>query len=344
MLDAPSQNRRTIVSRAHAAIAALLTAAVLTAGCGSDSPTTKTADKSPLTACKKGTLDGVKVTGDHGAAPKVELNGEVSVERTDCAVLIEGSGDTAGEGDTVIFDFVFVNGRTGDQYGSSYTITDATTGEEKPGEAASVTLNDKLLRGVRQGLIGAKAGSRVAVSIAPDDGYGLQGGDPQNGLEKDDTLVFVADVDQIRHPLARAEGTAVAPVAGLPTVKLGAKGAPTISVPQTDPPTTLVIQPLIEGTGAVVQTGQQITVHYTGVLWKTGQPFDSSWDKSPTNFPIGTGGVIAGWDKGLVGQKVGSQILLVVPPADGYGEAGAPNAGISGTDTLVFVVDILDAR
>ena len=334
------------MSRAHAAIAALLTAAVLTAGCGSDSPTTKTADTSPLTACKSGKLDGVKVTGTQGSAPKVELDGEVSVEHTDCAVLVEGSGDAAAEGDTVIFDFVFVNGRTGDQYGSSYTITDATTGEEKPGEAASVTLDDQLLRGVRQGLLGAKAGGRVVVSIAPDDGYGLQGGDAQNGLEKDDTLVFVADVKEVRHPLKRAKGTAVAPVAGLPTVTLGDKGEPTISVPQTEPPTTLVIQPLIEGTGAVVQSGQTINVHYTGVLWKTGQPFDSSWDKGSggVNFSIGTGGVIAGWDKGLVGQKVGSQILLVVPPADGYGEAGAPNAGISGTDTLVFVVDILDAR
>ena len=320
--------------RAHAALAALLTTAVLVAGCGSDSPTTEKANNEPLSACEAGTLDGVKVSGDHGTAPTVDLDGTVSVDRTSCAVLIAGSGDAAEEGDTVIFNFVFINGRTGDEYGSSYTA----------GEPASVIVDDELLRGVRQGLIGAKGGGRVAVAIAPDDGYGLQGGDPDNGLNDDDTLVFVADVSEVRRPLDRADGSAVAPVAGLPTVTLGDDGKPTITVPSTTPPTELVIQPLIEGTGPLVASGQTITVHYTGVLWGTGQEFDSSWDKSPTNFPIGTGGVIAGWDKGLVGQKVGSQILLVVPPVDGYGEAGAPGAGIGPTDTLVFVVDILDAR
>ena len=323
------------MSRAHAALAALLVTAVAIAGCGSkDSPATKTPNTTPLTACTARSLDGVSVAGEPGTAPKVDLDGTVSVEQTSCAVLVKGSGDAAEEGDTVIFDFVFVNGRTGDEYGSSYTV----------GEAASVTLNDQLLRGVRQGLIGAQAGSRVVVAISPEDGYGLQGGDPDNDLKADDTLVFVADITEIRHPLGRAKGEAVTPVAGLPTVTLADNGAPTITVPETDPPVELVVQPLIEGTGAVIESGQTITVHYTGVLWGTGQPFDSSWDKSPTNFPIGTGGVIAGWDKGLVGQKVGSQILLIVPPADGYGEAGAPSAGIGPTDTLVFVVDILDAR
>jgi peptidylprolyl isomerase len=324
------------VRRAHAALAVLLTTAVLVAGCGGDddSPTTERASDAPLSACKQGTVDGVRVSGPQGSAPKVDIDTPLSVEKTTCAILEEGTGDAAEEGDTVIFNFVFVNGRTGKEYGSSYTVA----------EPASVVVQPPLLRGVRQGLIGAKAGGRVVVAFAPDDGYGLQGGDPENDLRKDDTLVFVADVDQVRHPLARAQGDPVAPVAGLPTVTLGSNGKPTITVPKTDPPAALVVQPLIKGTGATVASGQTITVHYTGVLWATGQQFDSSWDKTPTNFQIGTGGVIAGWDKGLVGQTVGSQILLVIPPADGYGEKGEPNAGISGTDTLVFVVDILDAR
>jgi peptidylprolyl isomerase len=309
---------------------------VLIAGCGGggDSPTTKGASDAPLSACKPGTVDGVTVTGAKGEAPKVDVDTPVSVEKTSCAILTEGSGDAAKEGDTVIFNFVFVNGRTGKEYGSSYSVN----------EPASVVVQSPLLRGVRQGLIGSKAGSRVVVAIAPDDGYGLQGGDPENDLKADDTLIFVADVDQVRHPLSRAQGDTVAPVAGLPTVSLGPNGKPTISVPKTDPPTELVIQPLIKGKGAAVTSGQTITVQYTGVLWATGQQFDSSWEKTPTNFQIGTGAVIAGWDKGLVGQTVGSQVLLIVPPGDGYGADGAPNAGISGTDTLVFVVDILDAR
>ena len=94
----------------------------------------------------------------------------------------------------------------------------------------------------------------------------------------------------------------------------------------------------------VVTAGQTISVHYTGVVYDGGKQFDSSWDRGqPADFVIGKGQVIAGWDEGLVGQTVGSQVLLVVPPDKGYGADGQPAAGIKGTDTMVFVVDILGA-
>ena len=164
-------------------------------------------------------------------------------------------------------------------------------------------------------------------------------------VKKNDTLLFVLDVTGATTPLTRATGAAVAPVAGLPTVVLDGTGAPTITIPAGETaPSTLVVQPLIVGTGPVVQTGQTVTTNYTGVIWATGKVFDSSWTRGSTiDFPIGTGNVIPGWDKGLVGQTVGSQVLLVVPPAEGYGASGSSSAGISGTDTLVFVVDILAA-
>jgi peptidylprolyl isomerase len=107
---------------------------------------------------------------------------------------------------------------------------------------------------------------------------------------------------------------------------------------------SLVVQPLVVGTGPVVEAGQTVVVHYTGIVFGTGKQFDSSWDRGQAaEFVIGKSQVIAGWDKGIVGQTVGSQLLLVIPPADGYGTSGNSSAGISGTDTLVFVVDILDA-
>ena len=88
------------------------------------------------------------------------------------------------------------------------------------------------------------------------------------------------------------------------------------------------------------RAGQSIKVSYTGVLWKDGKKFDASADHGgSTDFQIGAGKVIAGWDKGLVGQTVGSRILLVVPPADGYGTKGSPPIGAK--DTMVFVIDIL---
>ena len=99
------------------------------------------------------------------------------------------------------------------------------------------------------------------------------------------------------------------------------------------------------GTGASPQKGQTCVMHYTGWLWTDGgkgAKFDSSHDRrSPFSFALGRGQVIKGWDDGLVGKRVGSQVLLVVPPADGYGKSGSSQAGIKGTDTLVFVVDIL---
>ena len=85
-------------------------------------------------------------------------------------------------------------------------------------------------------------------------------------------------------------------------------------------------------------------MQYTGVIWRTKKVFDSSWSrKQPYTTEIGVGQVIKGWDTGLVGQTVGSRVLLVIPPADGYGSAGSSAAGIKGTDTLVFVVDIIAA-
>src|SRR5207247_6412396 len=131
-----------------------------------------------------------------------------------------------------------------------------------------------------------------------------------------------------------ATGDTVTPPGGLPTVVLDGTGKPTITVPPagTVAPTDLVVQPLIVGTGPVVASGQTITVHYTGVIWGSGKQFDSSWDRgTPIDFSIGTGKVIKGWDQALVGQTVGSQVLLVVPPALGYGTTGNTSAGTSGT-------------
>ena len=125
---------------------------------------------------------------------------------------------------------------------------------------------------------------------------------------------------------------------------LDAGGKPTVTVPSTAAPPALVVQPLIQGTGPAVTAGQTVVLHYVALNWRDGKQFDSSWDRGQSaSFPIGTGKVLPGWDEGLVGQAVGSQVLLVVPPDKGYGSAGEPDAGITGTDTLVFVVDILDA-
>jgi FKBP-type peptidyl-prolyl cis-trans isomerase len=277
-------------------------------------------------------LTDVTVTGAVGTEPTVKFSKPLSATNTVHRDIVTGTGKKLAKGDKVTFKYLALDGRTAKQIESSFDKSPATLVLDKKRSVA----------GLVKSLVGATVGSRVLIALAPKEGVtrGLQG----SGVKKNDTVVFVVDVTDVRAPLKHATGTPVPPVEGLPTVKLAKNGKPAIKVPSAPPPTTLIVQPLVEGTGPVVTAGQTITVHYTGVIWTSGKQFDSSWDRGePVDFAIGQGQVIAGWDEGLVGQTVGSQVLLVVPPDKGYGATGQPNAGISGTDTLVFVVDILDA-
>jgi len=278
-------------------------------------------------------IDGVQVSGDHGQKPTVTEKSPVKVKTSSAHVLVHGSGDVAKKGATLKIDYTILDGRDGTELETSYGNA-----------AAKVVLDPKqALPILVKSLIGSHVGDRVLIAVAPKEG--LTASAPESsGVQKDDTLLFVVDVEGKTTPLPRATGENVAPVAGLPTVTLAKSGEPTVKVPKGDPPSTLVVQPLIKGAGPAVAAGQTVTVHYRGVNWRTGQTFDSSWArKEPFSTPIGVGQVVPGWDTGLVGQTVGSQVLLVVPPDQGYGASGQPSAGIKGTDTMVFVVDILAA-
>jgi FKBP-type peptidyl-prolyl cis-trans isomerase 2 len=280
-----------------------------------------------------GPLAPVTVNGDVAVKPTVKFKKPFSLKKTAHTVVTPGTGAALVKGQTLTFDYVLVDGRTGKELETSWGSTQGSMTLDK-GKTATQLVSS---------LVGTNLGGRVLVAIAPKDGLAKRLKSAK--VKKTDTLLFVIDAKTVRTPLAKATGDPVAPVAGLPTVALAADGKPTITVPQgVAAPTTLVSQVLIKGTGPVVAAGQTITVHYTGVIWASGKQFDSSWDRGQTvDFPIGAGKVIAGWDEGLVGQTVGSQVLVVVPPDKGYGPSGQSSAGISGTDTLVFVVDILDA-
>lgn len=119
---------------------------------------------------------------------------------------------------------------------------------------------------------------------------------------------------------------------------------PTVKIPDTQAPTKLTEKTLVQGKGAPVAAGETLVANYVGETWANKKVFDSSFSRGePAGFVIGKGQVIPGWDKTLVGQKLGSRVLLTIPPADGYGASGNPQAGIKGTDTLVFVVDLVAA-
>ncbi len=308
-------------------LGALFVAAALVAGCsnaGSDATSTKVTTQ----------LSAVEVKGKIGDKPVVDVHEPFSATTTNRRMIVTGTGAAVAPGQRVTIDYLGVNGTDAKEFDTSY-------GNER---SAFVLDDGTVIKGMVDGLTGVTVGSRVLIAVPPKDGYGTAGA-PDAGIGPTDTLLFVIDVKSASNVLKRAAGTAVKPRAGLPKVTLEKKtGKPTITLPKSKAPARLIVQPLIEGSGARVVKGQKITVQYTGVIWPGGRVFDSSWVKgAPATFPIGIGRVIAGWDEGLVGKKVGSQLLLVIPPDKGYGITGQARAKIKGTDTLVFVVDILDA-
>ena len=118
---------------------------------------------------------------------------------------------------------------------------------------------------------------------------------------------------------------------------------PEIDFPGGEPPVTLEITDIWEGDGDVAKAGDTVEVHYVGVAYSTGEEFDASWDRDmPLQFQLGAGRVIAGWDKGLQGMKVGGRRQLIIPPDMAYGDRGAGSA-IAPGETLIFVCDLVSA-
>jgi peptidylprolyl isomerase len=310
------------------ALIALLAAA---AGCGSSSSSSSPA---PASTGSSAANKDVKVTGAFGASPTVKVPKEAPGPTLFTKTLIQGTGKPLTTTESLVGNFVLYDwkGKTAKLVGSTFT-------------SGSPTLfSGQMLPGLEAALIGQKAGSRVLAVIPPKDGFGSSG-NPQIGVSGTDTLVFVIDMVSAIGNTDEASGPQVSSGGGsLPTVTVIPGKAPTVKVPAVKPPAKLTVKTLAQGTGAKVAKGDYVVVQYTGVIWKTGKVFDSSWSRSaPFAFTIGKGQVVKGWDNGLVGQPVGSRVLLSIPPADGYGKAGVSSGTvkIAGTDTLVFVVDIL---
>lgn len=128
-----------------------------------------------------------------------------------------------------------------------------------------------------------------------------------------------------------------------PPGKFGSE--PELVAPGGAPPKKLETKDLIAGSGAAANAGAEISVQYSGANFKTGEEFDSSWSRNaePFTFTLGSGEVIAGWDQGIVGMKVGGRRELIIPPELAYGAEGRPPV-IPPNETLVFIVDLLKAK
>jgi len=305
----------------------LLAAGVL-AGCGSGS-TTSTGTGS------------VTVSGAFGQTPVIKIPAAKAGHALAVKTLIQGTGPVLHTTDTFLSNYAIYLWS-----GTAHRLVQSTFGSTAHPGSGPQLLSGQLLPGLEKALVGQKMGSRVLAVIPPKDGFGSRG-NPQVGIKGTDTLVFVVDLIKNFAGNASATGTPVSDGGkGLPTVTAVTGSAPTIKMPASTPPTTLVTKTLLQGNGPVVIKGQTVVVQYVGATWATGKVFDASWNRSqPFGFTIDAtpSKVIPGWDQGLTGQRVGSRVMLVIPPAEGYGKTGNPQAGIKGTDTLVFVVDILGA-
>lgn len=119
---------------------------------------------------------------------------------------------------------------------------------------------------------------------------------------------------------------------------------PKVTVPSGPPPKKLEIKDLKKGTGPAAKAGEEVTVQYVGVGYKSKEQFDASWDRGePFTFVLGSNSVIPGWEQGVEGMKVGGRRELTIPPELAYGPAGAPPA-IGPNETLIFVVDLVAAK
>jgi peptidylprolyl isomerase len=322
-----------------AAVAAATSLAILLAGCtGSSSatrtPTPSSSPSSVSAACVKSgsASDGVQVTGDFNASPNVTVNAPLKVSTTQRTVVIAGTGPKAKPGSIVNVSFTLYNGTTGD------TVTSTGYGA---GRTSAITVDaSQIISGLAKTLNCSQAGTRVVGVLPASEAFGSDGSS-QLGIKANQVIVIVADVVGLVG--TKASGEAQTPPAGLPTVTLASDGTPTVKVPSGyAAPAKTQIATLIKGTGPVVGPTDTVTIQYQGTNLRTGKIFDQTWGKSPYTGAVN--GFVAGFTNAIVGQTVGSQVIVVIAPVDGYGTAGNSSAGITGTDTLIFVVDILAAE
>jgi peptidylprolyl isomerase len=273
-------------------------------------------------------VEGVTVSANYGETPVVSFASPLSAETVQARVIVEGDGPVFTGRNLVEFEFSGYNGGSGELIQQT-----AFDGSESP----TAFFGPDQVPNFCVALAGAKEGSRIVSLIPPAEAHNGQG-IPELAVGPADSFVFVFDIRKVF--LEKASGSAVAAEAGFPAVVTTPEGIPGVTIPQTAPPEELRIAQTIRGDGEVVEIGQLVTLHYSGFLWDDSEKFDSSWDSGqPAQFELQEGALIEGFLKAVVGQPVGSQVIAIIPPAQGYGEAGA--GSIPPGATLVFVIDIL---
>jgi FKBP-type peptidyl-prolyl cis-trans isomerase len=309
----------------------LLTVALLlvTTACGGGSD-----DK--LGEDDTGSISGMHVSGSFGSAPSVRFDKPVKVKGVHSDVIEKGDGDAIKPGGKALLNMYIANGKTGKKAVSTYD----------QGQPLNATMDEsQFFPPLVKVLNGKPSGTRVAFADTVKDLYGAAGA-KQLGLKTSDSLVFIIDVMSVTPTdvLDGPHGTDVSPpkdVPGIVTKNGTIQGLDFAKAPKKPGKKLRVVQ-LVKGTGDPIKGAKIVKLNYVGQVYGRNKPFENSYRKpEPATFVVGDPQLIKGWNKALPGQRVGSRLMLIVPPAEGYGKRGAPDIGVTGKSTLVFVMDVL---
>jgi FKBP-type peptidyl-prolyl cis-trans isomerase len=305
--------------RRAAPFALAATAALVLAGCsGSPQPDDSESNAAACMDVPSGSLsDGIAVEGDFAGSPTATFTAPLEAENLERTVVIEGEGEKTEAGDNV---------------NAIVSAFSGTSGEKVFSQPATIKAGDEtVFEAFLAGIDCVPTGSRT-VTVAPASTLYGETGNEAIGVAPGETVVIVVDVQE---PLKPAEWTE-----DVPEVQFGADGAaPTVTLPATPPPAEYQLKVLEEGDGDEVASGDTVTLHYQGTSWDTGEVFDQSYGGEPAQF--GTDQVIQGFGAALVGQKVGTKLIVTIPPQYAYGLEQTDQNTLGG-QTLVFVVEIED--
>jgi peptidylprolyl isomerase len=321
----------SILRQALAVFATLALAGSL-AACGSSSHSSSSS--SPSQSARSAGIpkvEGISLTSTAAnGEPTITFVHPKKVTSFSVSLLRSGTGTRVKSGQRLCFNSSAWNARTGKKISSTWKVGH---------QDCSVMLNNSIQPSMLKLFTGARVGSIWAFAIP-----GSSSGSTTSTVNNDDAYITVMQLEGARTDPTRATGTKVTTVpANLPRVTLAANGKPSINMNGYKSNGKLVAQTLLQGNGTTVTPSSTVLVQYSGWLLSNGKSFDSSWNRGkngePIEFPLSN--VVKGWQQGLKGQKVGSQVLLIVPPSLGYGSTA--QKGIPANSTLVFVIDILAA-
>lgn len=274
-------------------------------------------------------LHGITISGDLGEEPEVDWGGELETDETETSVVIEGDGEELAEGDQVQAYLWIGNGTTEKKAYSGYDA----------GQPETVVASKDLSPVFRDAILGQAIGSRVAVTTTAEEAFGASG-NPNLQIGNKDTVLIVVDLIEAYE----APEPKDVPQSQMPKIIEKGEDVTSLDFTGVEKPAEdgdLLRSVVKEGDGAVVKETDTVTADYLGMVYDAKKPFDESYSKEPV--PFGLQNVVKGWTYGLAGLKVGSRVILQIPPALGYG-ADDSNPSIPPNSTLYFVVDIRDAK